>query len=131
MDTGIEARFVNAFVIPRMRDRWLLKLRDKSRHIHLQRLNHNFDFEPTTTTRLKKSSERQQELLDSLRAKGSPDQVHMISAREEFDAKPVKLSELLKQRWGIPSATVLICIPERLAIFCDDSDALYLLENGT
>jgi hypothetical protein len=129
MANDIEARFVGAFVVPRMRERWHLKLNDRSRHVHLQRLNHNFDFAPKKATQLKVSRAKQQDILGLLRSKGSPDEIHMLSAREEFDGKSIRLSEVLKQRWHIPSATVLICIPETLALYCDDAEDMYLLEN--
>ena len=127
MDSGVEERFIASFVQPARRDRWLEMLRGKGRKKQLERLYHHFEFEARSVTKLKLITD--EAIISALAERGSPASCYVISADSSIDGCAVQLREFLAERRGMPDATVLIGIPEKLALFRDEYHC-YLMENG-
>jgi hypothetical protein len=126
MDSAVENRFVASFVEPSRRERWAEQLSGKRRQKQLDRLYHHFEFQASSVTKLKLSPELN--LTDVLAKRGSPSTCYVLSANPEFDGKVFALSQVLAPGSRPQTASVFVCNPEKLALFCDEYD-VYLMEN--
>ena len=121
-----ELTFVDTFIVPNKRERFREKLPNrKHRKKAIQELAHFRHFDPRWQTPI--STTFDLELI--LRRKGAPDHCHAISEDIRIDGKTLPLAEALQSIIGYGMATVLICIPDRLAYYEGEGPSeRYLLE---
>jgi hypothetical protein len=127
-----EAQFVESFVKPSLRARWLYMLDSpKKRSKQLQRLFHGFDFEASIIEEFKGHAAKQGELISSLIKRGAGGAVHVISANPLLDGKVFRFKEAIandRHDEGCAWAPASICIyePKRLAVFANEYDHFLL-----
>lgn len=124
-----EQAFVQAFVVPPMQERWLLKLGGKGRQAHLQRLHHHWDFQADQELTVTYQPARPLALLHSLIELGAPSQGYLISADSGEDASTVLLADVL----AFPSrpllrSSILICRPRQLVVVSDEFSSRVLIK---
>lgn len=122
--------FVNTFVEPSKRARYSSLLRSKKgRAKILDALNHWADADGRFLKRISASAQNSAEIGRLLRAKQSPEAVHVISANPRIDSQVLPLTEALDATIAMGYGTVLVCIPERLAYFeSEEPGERYILE---
>ncbi|WP_367154802.1 hypothetical protein [Methylomonas sp. HYX-M1] len=125
-----EVEFIQAFVKPTLKDRWLGQLDSpKRRSKQLQRLHHGFDFEARSTEHLKHL--HQADFIALLRRRRAGGPVHVISAHSSRDGNVYSFDEAIDPNRGVAWSHSTICIysPKLLAVFADEYDH-YVLWNG-
>lgn len=112
-----EEATVRAFVVPAKRDRLLTLLGSpKRRPQACDSLNHFADWEARFAQRVESSADA----LVVLRKAGAPAQCHVISNAPDLDGRDMPLDDAVSACEGYPFASVLCCLPGKLAFFVDE-----------
>jgi hypothetical protein len=124
-NNAIEEATVQAFFSRAKRERFLTLLRSpKRRDKALDALNHFSDFDDRFVTPLGTSDD----FADILRACGSPDACYVISNCPGIDARVVPLEGAIDETIIVGFASMLCCVPGRLALFIGEAGTrAYLL----
>lgn len=113
-----EGSFVQAFISPERRSRYLQLLTDpKRRQKILDRLNYNLDYIPSLVHELSQSQDRPEVIEQLLRSKGAGPTCHIMSDGLATDGQEAPLLTALKQIWGHSFGSIASCIPGRLAYY--------------
>lgn len=111
-----EATF-RAFVIPAKRERLLALFGSAKRRKQARNdLNHFADWD----RRFAQSVDSSTDVLMLLRKAGAPPACHVISDSSEFDGREMPLDEAVSACEGYFFASVLCCVPGKLAFFFDE-----------
>ncbi|MCM5680115.1 hypothetical protein M8A51_11280 [Schlegelella sp. S2-27] len=127
-----EVEFIQMFVKPTLRDRWLHQLDSpKRRSKQLQRLHHGFYFEARSMEHVKHHAAHRADFIAMLRRYGAGGPVHVISAHSSRDGNAYSFEEAIDPNEGVARSHSTICIysPKSLAVFADEYDR-YVLWNG-
>jgi hypothetical protein len=117
-----EDSFVNAFIIPEKRSRFLQLLANpKRRREILDRFNHHLDYDDSLATAVTASQHSSEQLEKLLRAKGATDICHIIADQSNLDGQDVALGEAIDSLYCHDFAVVISCILGRLAYFKPES----------
>lgn len=121
-----EASFVATFIVRQKRERYASFLSDPAKRDKiLERLNHAFDYDERFATQLPGDAKA----LDVLRARGAPNTCHVIAHSHPLDGEDVALDAALDGLFWHMFGYVVICVPDRLALYCPEAPApLVLLE---
>ncbi len=127
-----ELEFARAFIRREKRERYLSFLASPRRRAWvIGRLAHTLpnDLDLRYASRLPRDRRDEFAIEDLLRARGAPDTCHMLSENRDLDGRRVELAEAI---WGVlvrRSASVLVSIPDRLALYVGENPfEEYLLE---
>lgn len=113
-----EEAFVEAFILPEKRPRYLSMLGSrKRRRGFLDRLNHSLDYDPALAVCIAPTEQTAGGIEALLRKRGAPDQCHLISSKFDWDAQEMALREAIDLILGYGIGTVLSCVPGRLAYY--------------
>jgi hypothetical protein len=125
-----ESEFINQFISPVKRDRYLTLLRSKKgRRKLLQGLDHLNDLNMRYAHLLPSNTQTIDEIEVLLKKNGASDHCHIISANEELDGSEMLLRDALEQTVGKGWGTIISCIPGKLAYFeGEDADERYILQ---
>ena len=122
---SVEDIFVSTFIIPERQSRYieLLSSSEKRRKI-LDRLNHSFDIVESLSTEVP----RDVCSLALLQSRGAPSLCHVIADSHPLDGCENTLSEAVEELEGHMFGYVIICVPDRLALYQPEcpSNALLL-----
>lgn len=126
-----EREFVDAFIEPRRRERYLLHLASaKNRRKALDRLNHQLDLRAGVASELPASLTPAM-LTAELRRRGAPDACHVIADASDQDGQELALKDGAEFALGHPFGVVLCCIAGKLACYKPESPGpVYLLQRG-
>ncbi len=132
MMSSEEVQFVESFVKPSFRDRWLYMMNSPNkRSKQLERLFHGFDFEASVIEVFKGHVAKQDEFISALLRRGAGGPVHVISANPILDGKVFTFqAAVAKERhdegcaWD--AASICIYNPRHLAVFADEHDHFLL-----
>ena len=117
-----EDSFVNAFIVPEKRSRYLQLLANpKRRREILDRFNHQLDYDDSLATAVTASQHSSQQLEKLLRAKGADDICYVIADQLSLDGHDIPLEEALDSVYCHDFAAVISCIPGRLAYYKPES----------
>ena len=125
-----ERRFVEAYIVPEKRDRYLTKLKGpKHRAEILDRLNHTLDYRPETATRLSQHQRTSCVLLDLLRRHQVADTCYVVADSSSLDGRELTLERAFDELLGHPFGFVLICPPVPIALYKEeDIGDIFLLQ---
>ena len=127
-----ERELIAAFVLPEKRARYLGFAGDpKRRKKLLDGLLHRFDFVPSCIIEIPSPDQTSNRIAELLRARGAGAVCYAISELRELDGREIELGEALDQVVGFDMATILCCLPKRLAYF--EAEGLrhrYILQHG-
>lgn len=113
-----EEAFVQAFIVPEKRSRYLSLLANRKRRAEfLDRFNHHLDYDPALAIRIAPNQQTVDRIEALLRKRGAPDTCHVISSKVAWDSQIKPLRDALEQVVGYGIGTVLCCIPGRLAYY--------------
>ena len=116
----IEEATIRAFVNSTKRDRLLTLLGNpKRRRKVLDALNHFDDWDERFAQPVKSSAD----ILALLRQAGAPAECHVISDDDELDGRSMPLDEAVRACEQFDFASILCCIPGKLAFYFDESMA--------
>jgi hypothetical protein len=125
--TDWELPFINTFVKPDLRERWLfMHSSEKRRRKLLVRLHHHFDFQAREISKL--ACRNTEEMAKLLKKKSGTTSCYVVSTAPNLDGKIVTFQHLLSYEVGWPDSSVYVFDRTRLALFCDEYDS-YLLAN--
>jgi len=124
-----EKRFVDEYIVPEKRDRYLMKLKGpKHRREILDRLNHVLDFRPETATTLSQQQRTNGALLGLLRSYRVSDTCHIMADSTPLDGQEMRLELALEELFGHSFGFVLICPPVPIAPYKEeDIGKMFLL----
>ena len=118
-DLATEEATVRAFFARARRDRFVGLLRSpKRRGKALNALNHFNDFDQRYATRVGTSHLN---LPAMLRVRGSPAECYVISDLATIDARVLPLDDAIAETMSGGFASLLCCIPGRLALFIGEA----------
>jgi hypothetical protein len=120
-----ELEFIQTFVKPTLRDRWLQQLGSPAKRLkQLQRLHHGFDFEAVSMQHLKHHASHQTDFIAMLRRYGAGGPVHVISALSSRDGKVYSFEQAIESHEGVAWSPSTVCVynPRSLAVFADEYD---------
>jgi len=114
----IEEATIRAFVASAKRDRLLTLLGSpKRRRQALDALNHFDDWNERFAQPMKSSVD----ILALLRRAGAPSECYVISDDDELDGRSMPLDEAVRACEEFDFASILCCIPGKLAFFYDEA----------
>ena len=125
----LEQALVDAFIVPRKRDRYRSFLANEKRRAKiLDELNHLHDLDHRYATNVPSGTD----VVALLRAHGAPRKCHVISDITALDGREMLLEDAVREAeqgiWG----TLLGCIPGRLAFYFGEAGEQHvLLERGS
>ncbi len=125
-----EKRFVDEYILPEKRDRYLIKLKGpKHRAEILDRLNHVLDYRPERATRLSAHQRTRTALLELLCHHRVANTRYVMADASSVDGRELRLElavdELLGHSWGF----MLICPPVPIAVYKqEDIGEMFLLQ---
>jgi hypothetical protein len=124
-----ERRFIEDFVVPKRRDRYLQFLGSKkNRHKALDRLNHTLDFDRERARLIPGAMRTTNGLLTLLKEYNVRDTCHVLADDAEEDGAEMRLEAAVDFLVGHPWGVVLICPPAPVAIYKEeDIGDMYLL----
>lgn len=124
-----ERAFVEAFIAPDRRERYLLHLASsKNRRKILDRLNHHLDLRKGIASELT-ADLTPDSLVAELKRRGIPARCHIIADASDEDGQELPLEDAVSLALMHPFGVILCCVPGRLALYKPESPAsLYLLE---
>ncbi|MFI5378259.1 MAG: hypothetical protein ACHRHE_03040 [Tepidisphaerales bacterium] len=112
-----EEATILAFVVPAKRERLLGLLGSRKRRKQaLDSLNHFTGWDPRYMQSLPSSSD----MVRALRQAGAPDACHVISDARELDGRDLPLADAVAAAETHDFATVLCCLPGKVACFFDE-----------
>jgi hypothetical protein len=113
-----EEALLQAFVVPRKRQRYLALLKTKrGREKILSALDHFQDLDPSYCRKLDAPVEHSADLLQLLRNLGAPAMCYLMSADRELDGREMALAEVIPIVVERGQGTFVSCIPGELAYF--------------
>jgi hypothetical protein len=113
-----EALFVNAFVIPERRQRWLESLAStRKRERFLFRLADGRDFNHDLMRRLEVKSKEPSFIASALQRDGAQEDCYIISCVRELDGRYLDLFQALQNVVGLGLGSVISCLPGKLAFY--------------
>ena len=127
-----ERAFVNSFVTPKRKSRYLGLLESKKgRRKFLGILNHFRDLDDRFSAHVSDSFEITYEIAQILKKKNAPDKCYVISDNKEIDGRQMDLTAALEEVVGNGIGTILSCIPGKLAYFeGEEPHERYILERS-
>jgi hypothetical protein len=112
-----EEATIRAFVLPTKQERLLGLLVNPKRRKHaLDAFNHFRGWDPRCAHPLPSSSA----VVGSLRAAGAPNACHVISDDPALDGRDLPLEDAVEAAEAYSFASVLCCVPGKLACFFDE-----------
>lgn len=109
-----EEALVDAFIIPAKRARYKAFLADsKKRSKLLNGLNHLGDLDPRFATEISAKAD----VVALLRARGAPEECHIVSDIRELDGKEMPLEEAIEEVVAGEADTLIACVDGRLAYY--------------
>ena len=132
MNQEEENAFVAAFILPAKQDRYRQLLHSaKLRSKMLDRFNHRLDFIQSLATRVPTEMNTSEGIENLLRQRGAGDQCYLISDHNDLDGQALPLAEGVTAARRAYFATVVCCLPGRLAYYKPESPATgYILEKS-
>jgi len=116
--TQHEQALVEAFVVPRKRERLLSLLSNpRRRRTILDSLYHFDDLDDRFVEYLPPSQHSPEGIAEALRRYGAPDTAWVISTDDGLDGREMPLDEVLTRIVGCFEGTLLSCIPGKLGFF--------------
>jgi hypothetical protein len=113
-----EEAFVQAFILPDKRSRYLSMLGSRKRRGgFLDRINHSLDYDSAFAVPIPPAEQTAAAIEALLRKRGAPDECHVISSKSDWDAQDIRLREAIDLILGYGIGTVLCCVPGRLAYY--------------
>ena len=124
-----EKRFVEEYIVPEKRDRYLMKLKGpKHRRDILDRLNHVLDFRPETATALSQHQRTSDALFKLLRSHHVTNTCYIMADSTPLDGREMRLELAFEELLGHPFGFVLICPPVPIALYKEeDIGQMFLL----
>ncbi|HEY4740401.1 MAG TPA: hypothetical protein VIH76_07395 [Candidatus Acidoferrales bacterium] len=123
-----EAEMVKAFVLPIRRHRYLEFLTTpKKRAKFIAQLPHFKHLNPKFAFSISGRNSNPASLLKLLAAKGAGAKCWIVSENPKLDARELDLKVALEETIGYGMATIISCIPGKLAYF-EDEDGRYILQ---
>lgn len=118
INAAVEEAIVGAFVVSQKRERYIGLLRSpKRRREFLRQLYHFHDFKPSCLVRLEGGKTSPDAVLAELRRRGAGPECYVISADPELDATIDQLASVIPRVYGNIDATIVSCVPGRLAYY--------------
>ena len=118
MNDGVETEFVQAFIIPEKRERYIAFLRSpKRRTKFLRELHHFRDFDSMCVVPLVGANDSSDGLLSELRRRGATDDCHVISVRSDLDGATKPLADVVRLVFAAVEGTIILCLPGKLAYY--------------
>lgn len=117
-DLDTERDFVQRFVRPEMRERWLAQLPGNGRKRLLRRLHHNFDFEAPFAERLPVRQGLRDGLATVLRTKNVPERLYFMSTVPDIDGRWWNIVEV--DGFGMLESYAAYSPERRLAVIRDE-----------
>ncbi len=113
----IEEATLRAFVLVPRRQR-MLALFGSARHRKKarQELNHFVGWDPRWAQVVRSSSS----VLSILREAGAPSECHLMADNQDLDGRDMPLDEAVSAAYDESFASVLCCLPGRLAFYFDE-----------
>jgi hypothetical protein len=112
-----EETTIRAFITPSRRIRWLDSIASLDRRSRfLDRLNHCCDLDARFTTILPSNTE----IIRLLKQHGAAESCHLISAAASLDGLELPLAEAVSEVDQSGWATIVCCVPGRLAYYHDE-----------
>ncbi len=127
-----EQELIAAFVLPEKRTRYLgFVSHSKRRKTLLDGLLYSFVFVPSCVVQIPTAEQDPNGIAKLLRASGAGTVCHVISELRELDGREMELREALDLIVGSNMATILSCLPGRLAYFeAEGKRHRYILQQG-
>jgi hypothetical protein len=127
-----EESLIRAFVRPHRKTRLLELLKSaKGREKLRKGLAHFHDLDPRFAHLVPPSKHRARDIETSLRAKGAPENCHILSESAELDGREMPLGSALAEVVGGGMGTFVSCIPGRLGYFeSEEAGERYILERA-
>ncbi|MDQ2773328.1 MAG: hypothetical protein M3Y57_00120 [Acidobacteriota bacterium] len=114
----IERAFVENFITPVKRERWLELLRTEKGRRKLRASLADFtEFDPATVVPLPPKQQHASSIFQVLTGLGAPTTCYLISENSEWDATERNLQSALQQVVGYGFGTIITCKPGALAYF--------------
>jgi hypothetical protein len=126
-DEHLEA-FIEAFVLPARRERYLFLARAPKRRVELRkRLAHWRDFDTRRAVALPRDAQSSATAVAQfLEARGAPSSCYVLSEWGEYDGRVMPLADATGAIVGRGMGTVLSCIPGRLAYYESEDGERYV-----
>lgn len=113
-----ESSFVESFILPRRRERYLSLLSTREGRKKLKRrFAHFSDLDPRFAFLIPPRAQRPAEIERSLSERNAPPKCYVWSDSSPLDGCMVDLPVALSQTVGYAPGTILLCIPGRLAYY--------------
>jgi hypothetical protein len=114
----IELEFVESFIRPGKRDRWLELLQTlRGRKKLRMSLAHCADFEPKAIVEIVSNQQNAASIFQMLREFGATDTCYLISENDSWDATEPDLQSVLREIVGYGFGTIVSCKPGVLAYY--------------
>jgi hypothetical protein len=118
MNVKAETEFVEAFVVPQKRERYVEFLQSpKRRSKLLAELYHFTDFNPAYLVPLAGSIDSADGVISELRKRGAPANCQVISTQPELDGTAASLSDVIHKVFAFAEGTIVICGPGKLGYY--------------
>jgi hypothetical protein len=114
----IEEATFRAFVVPRLRTRYLESVRSvRLRRKLLERLYHWSDFDPRYAIDISPGEQDAEHIYALLQKRRAPGTCYVISASSDLDGAEADLADALVAIVGLAPGTIISCVRGRLAYF--------------
>jgi hypothetical protein len=125
-----ERLLIHGFFLPQRRDRFLSLLKNSAgRKKFRLALPHFKAIDPRYSHKIPTRLQSSWGIFSLLKAKGAPEQCHILSENTALDGKQMKLSKALEAVIGYGMGTFISCIPGRLAYYESETPGeRYVLE---
>jgi hypothetical protein len=118
MNATAESDFIEAFVVPDKRERYVSFLNSpKRRPKFLRELYHFRDFDPACLVSVAGPSDSAEGLISELRRRGAPVECRVISVQADLDGAIRPLAEVIRAVFALVEGTIVVCIPGKLAYY--------------
>jgi hypothetical protein len=125
--TDIELGFVNTFIVRAKRERYAMFVSSpRRRRTFLQALYSFSDFDPRFIV---PDSGTNDWLVAELRRRGAGTDCYVISADPELDGTTMPLEQAVADIVDLKDATIIVCIPSRLAYFQGEDSHHFILDS--
>jgi len=113
-----ENSFINAFLVAEQQQRFCALLKSKKGRKKIRdSLSHSIKFKPQTIRQIPTDKQAADDILKLLIKNQSPTTCYLISEHTSFDEKEMDLNKALRVIVGSGIATIISCIPGKLAYY--------------